>query len=98
MNPVSFAAASINYDFDLPAKAYGNNLLLMIDGRWVIYGGDVNQDGLIDSGDMTGVDNDATTFVSGYVDNDANGDGLIDSGDMTIIDNNATGFVSAIIP
>jgi hypothetical protein len=98
MNPVSFAAGTINYDFDLPAKAYGNNLLLMIDGRWVIYGGDVNQDGLIDSGDMTGVDNDATAFISGYVDNDANGDGLIDSGDMTIIDNNATGFVSAIIP
>jgi hypothetical protein len=98
MNPVSFAGSTISYAFDLPAKAYGNNLLLMLDGRWVIFGGDANQDGLLDSGDMTGVDNDAAMFGAGYISNDVNGDGLVDSGDMTIIDNNVAGFVSSVKP
>jgi hypothetical protein len=98
MNPVSFESALVNYDFDLQTKAYGNNLLMMTDGRWVIYSGDVNQDGYIDSNDITIVINDAITFGSGYIASDVNGDGLIDSGDMNIIDNNAAGFVTKATP
>lgn len=97
-SPVSLAAGTINYSFDAPSKAYGGNLLQMITGQYVIYSGDVNQDGTIDTGDMTPVDNAASNFQTGYVTTDVNGDGVVDTGDMTIVDNNASGFVGAITP
>ncbi|MCK9618111.1 MAG: dockerin type I domain-containing protein [Lentimicrobiaceae bacterium] len=95
--PISFAGRTLNYTYDSPAKVYGNNLKEVL-GVYVTYGGDVNQDGFVDSGDMTPVDNDAANFAMGYLATDANGDGFVDSADMTIIDNNAANFVSAIIP
>ena len=96
--PVSFANGSIFHIFNTPASAYGGNLLQMITGQYVIYGGDVNQDGSVDIGDMTPVDNDAGSFVNGYLSSDVNGDGTVDIGDMTTIDNNSSGFVGAILP
>jgi hypothetical protein len=96
--PVSFASGTINYSFDVASKAYGNNMLLSTDGRWMIFGGDPNQDGLVDATDMLLIDNDATSFVTGYINNDVNGDGLIDAGDMILLDNNASTFVSKVTP
>jgi hypothetical protein len=96
--PVSFAGTTISYAFDQASKAYGDNLLQKADGEWVIYSGDVNQDGLVDSGDMIAVDNDSNIFATGYIAADVNGDGLVDSGDMIILDNNASIFVSKITP
>ncbi|MBK7213353.1 MAG: hypothetical protein IPH88_08715 [Bacteroidales bacterium] len=97
-DPVSFSGSSITYDFSTAAdKAFASNLIL-VGGVAVLYGGDVNQDGIVDSGDMIGIDNDAAAFVTGYLDNDVNGDGLLDSGDMIIVDNNATAFVGAVLP
>ena len=69
-----------------------------ISGKYVIYTGDVNQDGIVDSGDMVPVDNDATAFAMGYLSSDINGDGLIDSGDMILLDNNNIYFVIKIVP
>jgi subtilisin family serine protease len=97
-SPISFASPLMNYEFDVPAKAYGNNMLLMIDGYYTIFGGDVNQDGYIDTGDMTPVDNDGAAFQTGYLPTDCNGDGFVDTGDMTIIDNNGATFVGTITP
>ncbi|MFH1119271.1 MAG: BACON domain-containing carbohydrate-binding protein [Bacteroidota bacterium] len=97
-SPVSFAASLSSYTFNLPAKVYGGNMLLMADGHYVIFSGDVNQDGIVDTADMTPVDNDASNFVSGYLPTDVNCDGTIDTGDITIIDNNADGFVSSLTP
>lgn len=96
--PVSFAAGTTNYTFNNPTKAYGGNLLLMIDGFYVVYGGDVNQDGAVDTSDMTPVDNQSANFITGYVPTDCNGDGTVDTGDMSIVDNNSASFVSAITP
>lgn len=98
--PVSFAGSTINYSFDAPAKAYGSNLILMAGpGTWyAIYGGDVTQDGSVDTGDMTPVDNDAAAFVAGYVVTDVNGDGSVDTADITIIDNNSAAFVTSATP
>jgi len=96
--PVSFASGTISFGFNNASMAYGANLHQMTDGSWVIYCGDVNQDGLVDSGDMIPVDNLAATFGTGYIPEDVNGDGLIDSGDMIIIDNCATFFVASITP
>ena len=96
--PVSFTGSTINYAFDNAIKAFGSNLLLMIDGGWVLYGGDINQDGIIDSGDMAPVDNMSTSAASGYLVEDANGDGLVDSGDMAIVDNNSAAAISIAVP
>lgn len=96
--PISFSGNTISYSFDGPGKAWGGNLKLSADGYWLIYGGDVNQDGLIDSGDMTPVDNGSITYATGYLDTDVNGDGAIDSADMTILDNNGSAYVTAITP
>jgi len=96
--PVSFAGSTINYNFNALTQAFGNNLLPSGDGRYLIYGGDVDQNGAVDIGDMTPVDNDASNFVTGYLATDVNGDGTIDIGDMTIVDNNGSAFVSAATP
>jgi len=96
-SPVSFSTATINYSFDNYSKAFGNNLIL-INEKYCLFGGDVNQDGIVDSGDMILIDNEATSFSTGYISEDANGDGLIDSGDMIIVDNNASSFVGSILP
>jgi hypothetical protein len=96
--PVSFAGITITYAFDAPGKAYGGNLLQMMDGTYVIYGGDVNQDGGIDTGDMVPVDNDSSNYVSGYLVSDVNGDGGTDTGDMIVIDNNSSNYVGAVTP
>jgi hypothetical protein len=96
--PVSFAGGTINYNFSGPAQAYGGNLQLMAGGFYAIYGGDVNQDGAVDTADMTPVDNDAANYVAGYLPTDVNGDGVIDTADMTIVDNNGANYVSVATP
>ncbi|HPR27434.1 PKD domain-containing protein [Lentimicrobium sp.] len=96
--PLSFDQMSLSYNFSSSAsQAFGNNLK-PASGKYLIFGGDVNQDGSIDSGDMTPVDNDAANFISGYLSSDANGDGTVDTSDMTIVDNNASVFVGKITP
>ena len=97
-SPISFSGSTTNYSFDNALKAYGGNMLLKGDGTWVIFGGDANQDGLVDATDMVLIDNDATNFVTGYINNDVNGDGLIDAGDMILLDNNASAFVAKVTP
>jgi PKD repeat protein len=97
-SPVSFASSVVGVTFDQPASVYGGNLLMMVDGNYVIFGGDANLDGGIDTGDMTPVDNDAAGFVSGYLPTDVNGDGTVDTGDMTIVDNNAASFTGKVTP
>jgi len=96
--PVNFGGGNVNWLFDHPSKAYGDNLLLTSDGYYVIYGGDVDQSGLVDTGDMTPVDNDASAFSTGYLTNDCDGNGSVDTADMTIVDNNSSGFVQSILP
>lgn len=97
-SPVAFNTATVSYNFSSAAsQAYGNNLK-QISGKFVIFSGDVNQDGLLDSSDMVPLDNDATAFLNGYLQSDLNGDGLIDASDMVILDNNNAAFVARIIP
>lgn len=97
-SPVSLAGNTVSYNFTTGAnKAYGYNLL-RAGNAWVLYGGDVNQDGLIDSEDMIPVDNFTAQFQSGYIPEDANGDGLIDASDMMIVDNNSRNFIGSVFP
>ncbi len=96
--PAYFISNEIAFDFTILSNVFGANLFLSDDGFSMIFSGDVNQDGAIDIGDMTPVDNDAANFINGYLPTDVNGDGVVDTGDMTIVDNNAAGFVGAMTP
>jgi hypothetical protein len=96
--PVPFTTPQINYSFDVANKAYGSNMALMPDGWYAFFGGDVNQDGIVDTADMTPVDNGSAAYLSGYRNPDANGDGTIDTADMTLVDNNSADYVSAVYP
>ena len=96
--PIAFSGISISYNFtDNAGKAFGDNMKAL-DGIYVIYGGDVNQDGVVDGLDMIPVDNQAANFGTGYIPEDINGDGSIDALDMIVLDNNAAGFVAAVLP
>jgi hypothetical protein len=97
-NPVSFNGSTVTYSFSSAAsQAYGNNMKL-VGGKYVVYGGDLTQDGSIDTGDMVSVDNDSYNYMTGYLNSDTNGDGVIDTGDMVIVDNNAGNYISTITP
>ncbi len=97
--PVSFAGSVISYSFtDAQNKAFGNNLKPTTDGRFTFYGGDVNQDDLLDGSDMATVDNLTAAYASGYLPEDVNGDGIIDGSDMAVIDNNTALYVAAVYP
>lgn len=98
-SPVSFSGNSLSYDFtDQAAKAFGGNLTETGDGLFALYGGDPNQDGYVDTSDLTLIDTSAGSFVTGYVLTDLTGDGFVDTGDVTFIDNNSAAFISAMTP
>lgn len=96
--PVSFAGSRISHSFGAPSDAYGGNLKLSSDGRYLIFGGDANQDGRVDTGDYTPVVNDASRYVRGYIYTDIDGNGSVDTGDYSIMVNNANRYVRTIRP
>lgn len=98
--PVSFDNSSIAYAFDSSSRAYGGNLKRIDEtiDHYVIYGGDTNNDGIVDALDLIGTENSAIAFSSGYQSNDLNGDGIVDALDLILVENNALHFVRAIYP
>ena len=95
MAPVSFAGAITNYDFSTASsQAFGNNMKLM-SGVYAVYGGNPNQDGIVDGTDMALIDNASTALLVGYNPEDVNGDGIVDGSDMAMVDNNSTAIVSS---
>lgn len=96
--PVSFNDSVVNYDFTASAGlAYGNNMKPMGD-IFGLYAGDVNQDGMVDTEDMTPIDNQASVYATGYLSADVNGDGMVDTWDMTFVNNNAINMIGKILP
>ena len=92
-NPVSFSGSTIYYNFSTAATtAYGNNLK-QIGPLFLIYCGDVNQDGIVNALDQAELETAAVGFVMGYLTTDVNGDGIVDAFDLILTDNNAAGFV-----
>lgn len=88
--PQMFSSNQLTYDFTTSVtKAYGDNLK-QSGNRWVIFSGDVNQDGAVDASDLSNVDNDSYNSLSGYVVTDLTGDNFVDASDGSICDNNAT--------
>lgn len=90
--------STANYSFtDSSNQAYGNNMKLK-NGKWCIYSGDVNQDGIVDLSDISITDIDNLNFVTGYTSTDVNGDGIVDVSDIALVDTNNLNFVSKITP
>ncbi len=74
--------SSMNYNFtSASTQAYGDNLILK-NGLWCLYSGDVNNDGIIDALDRMAAWNDRNK--SGYYSTDLNGDGVVDALDRSI--------------
>ncbi len=86
-NPISFSG-SVNYDFTSAANsAYGDNLNI-VSGKYVIFVGDVTQDGIIDGDDLALMDPDVILGSTGYIASDLDGGGYIDGDDLVKIDPN----------
>ncbi len=87
-----------DYDFTNSAsQAYGNNLVHK-GSKYCIYSGDVNQNGSIDATDLSLVDNDASNFVSGYINSDVDGNNVVDVLDLVTVENNSNNFISKMTP
>jgi hypothetical protein len=96
--PVNAIPDPVVYDFTTAdTQAFGDNQR-GVNGVWMLWGGDVNQDGIVDAEDMNLVDNAATAITFGYVNEDNNGDGLVDLNDMNIVGNNLTAVIMVIRP
>jgi PKD repeat protein len=97
-SPVSFDDPIIELDFSCDAgAAYGSNLKNVND-TYCVYGGDCNQDGNVDQGDMNLIENLVSNFASGYLPEDVNGDGMVDVGDIIMLDNDASIFICKKAP
>lgn len=81
-------------------RAFGNNMMQADASpvRFAIFSGDVNQDGAVDAGDASMIDNDASNFVSGYVVTDLNGDRTVDGSDMLLVEFNASNYITKSVP
>ena len=101
-NSFSPLNSSASYDFSTAsAKAFGSNQIQVDNSpvlKFALYGGDIDQDGFIDLTDLNTVFNDASSFVTGYVNTDVNGDNSADLTDLVITFNNSSAFVSKIVP
>lgn len=90
---------SFNFHLD-SSQTYGNNVVRADHSpvTYAIFSGDVNQDGIIDAGDLSEVDNDAFNSLSGYVRTDVTGDDFVDASDLSVVDNNAFNGVMVVRP
>lgn len=87
-----------SYDFTNSVnKAFGDNLKL-INSKYCIYSGDVNQDGIIDLSDFQKIDNDVYLILTGNgLISDLNADNIVDIDDLLIAEGNDN-FITVISP
>ena len=84
---ILYAGQDTTYNFtDSLSKAYGNNMKL-VNGVYVIYTGDVNQDHGIDANDINSLGILARQFETIYSNGDINFDYYTESTDMSILEN-----------
>lgn len=100
-NALSISMGSNSYNFSTgSSQAFGNNLkeVVVLPAKFAIFGGDINQDGIVDAGDLSEAENDALNSVSGYVPADLTGDDFVDADDISLVENNKDLGVSVITP
>lgn len=95
---VQFVGGSASYDFtSAQSKAYGNNLKL-VSGKWCVFSGDVNQDGFVNSSDISLIYNSNVSGLQGYSVTDLNNDLFTEIDDLFIVYINSLAGVQKIIP
>lgn len=62
-------------------------------GIWAFYSGDINQDEIVDSGDVVDVANDSDVAEFGVIVTDITGDGVVDSFDFSMVSNNSDAVI-----
>jgi len=100
-DPIDFSVSSISYDFtDGAAKAFGDNQKDLLDGKFAIFAGDVDGDGVLTgTGDRALINTDIYAGEEGYLNTDVDGDGIITStGDRAITNVNIYNGVEKITP
>lgn len=96
-NPIVFYnTAGLNF-ISGPYVAFGDNLV-QVGSKYCMYNGDVNQDRSVDLNDVVSINNNATTFTTGYKNTDINGDNFTDLSDIVFTNNNSSKFIVAIRP
>ena len=96
-SPVTISA-STTYDFtNSIAKAYGDNLA-EDGGVFMLFSGDINQDGSIDFNDYPDLDISSNNGDLGYLTYDLNGDASVDFNDYPVLDINSNNGVIMITP
>ncbi len=96
--PQSFSSGLISYDFTTDSsQAYGNNLTFKA-GKWCIYSGDVNQDGVIDTTDFMLVFNENISGTQNDFTTDLNKDGFTEIYDLITVFINRTGNIVVVRP
>jgi hypothetical protein len=90
---------AFNYDIAFMNQAYGGNQYLSeTSDYWGMFGGDIDQNGFVDLGDVASVNNDANVFATGYIVTDVTGNDLTDLEDLLITYNNSSAFVQKEVP
>jgi PKD repeat protein len=95
---VLFTGSIVSRSFGIKTNVYGGNLGGPVGGYYFIYAGDVNQDGIIDTQDYIGIDNDSYNYNSGYLDTDVDGNGSVDTNDYIAVDNNNYNYIGTAHP
>jgi hypothetical protein len=97
-NPILLSSAS-GYSFiNSASKAKGNNLRNNGSGIFMIYSGDINQDGSVDFNDFPALDISNNDGDLGYFVTDLNGDGSVDFNDYPLLDINSNDGIISITP
>lgn len=97
-NPVMLDNAIVYNFTNAQNKALGDNLKDNGTGVFLIFNGDINQDGSIDFNDYPALDIGSSNGDIGYLPTDLNGDASVDFNDYPIIDINSSNGVIAIRP
>jgi hypothetical protein len=95
---VAITSVGTSYNFSTAAtQAYGDNMTSDGNGVYLIYTGDINQDGSVDFNDYPNLDVASSGGVLGYDPNDLNGDASVDFNDYPLIDvNSSNGIISSL--
>jgi len=92
-------ATNASYNFSSAAtQAFGDNLIDDGSGVFMIYTGDINQDGSVDFNDYPNLDLASSNGVLGYDPNDLNGDASVDFNDYPLIDVNSSNGIISVLP
>jgi hypothetical protein len=79
-------------------KAYGSNMANDGNGVFLIFTGDINQDGSVDFSDYPALDISSNIGDLGYFDTDLNGDASVDFSDYPTLDINSSLGVLTLKP